>query len=271
MTGPAPSQQALSHTKAQLEAVLFVASRPVSLGALVRLIGDEKRVIREALRELQEDCAQRGVVLVEIGGGWQLRTKSEHSDLIRAFLQNKPARLSRAALETLAIVAYKQPLTRAEVEDIRGVDCGAVLRGLLERRLLRILGKKEEPGRPLLYGTSPGFLEVFGLKNLRELPTLREFVELTDEHQRMVERQAPDPEEAKAQELKEYLDEVGEQDLPVPDAESMEDYPESSVGSEPQHSEEDHLAERVPPDDASPQARAREIRAIVTSDTSDEE
>lgn len=218
------SQRAVvAHTKARIEALLFVASRPVSIGVLARLVGDDKRAILEALQELQADYAERGVTLVEAGGGWQIRTKPEHSELVRGFLQSKPARLSGAALETLSIVAYKQPLTRAEVEDIRGVDCGAVLRGLLERRLLRILGKKEEPGRPLLYGTSPVFLEVFGLKNLRELPTLREFVELTEEHQRMVERQAPDPEEAKARELKDYLDEVGEQDLPEAELESFGD------------------------------------------------
>ena len=207
---------------------------------LARAVGNETRAIREALAELREDSTERGIMFVETGGGWQLRTRPEHADMVRSFLQSRPARFSRAALETLAIVSYKQPLTRAEVEDIRGVDCGAVLRGLLERRLIRILGKKEEPGRPLLYGTSKTFLEVFGLKSLRELPTLREFVELTDEHQRIVERQAPDPEEGKARELKDYLDEVGEQELPEMDEVAPEDV-EAAEEGEPSETVESPL------------------------------
>ena len=103
----------------------------------------------------------------------------------------KPQRLTRAALETLAIVAYRQPVTRPEVEDIRGVDCGAVLKALLERRLIKILGKKEEPGRPILYGTTREFLEFFALKDLASLPTLREFHELSEEHREIVEKEAP--------------------------------------------------------------------------------
>lgn len=196
--------------RSQIEAVLFVAARPVPAVALARLLAVEARQVRQALEALAHDSARRGIELAEVSGGWQLRTKAEHAELIRAFLQTKPARLTRPALETLAIVAYRQPLTRAEVEDIRGVDCGAVLKGLLERRLIRILGKKEEPGRPLIYGTSPTFLEVFGLKSLKELPTLREFIELTEEHRQIVERKAPDPEEAKARELQDFLEDLGE-------------------------------------------------------------
>jgi segregation and condensation protein B len=103
----------------------------------------------------------------------------------------KPHRLTRAALETLAIVAYRQPVTRPEVEEIRGVDSGAVMKALLERRLLKILGKKEEPGRPILYGTTREFLEFFALKDLASLPTLREFHELSEEHRDIVEKEAP--------------------------------------------------------------------------------
>jgi segregation and condensation protein B len=106
----------------------------------------------------------------------------------------KPQRLTRAALETLAIIAYRQPVTRPEIEDIRGVDCGAVVKALLERRLIKILGKKEEPGRPILYGTTKEFLEFFALKDLASLPTLREFHELSEEHREIVEK-APEGEE----------------------------------------------------------------------------
>jgi segregation and condensation protein B len=109
----------------------------------------------------------------------------------RALQPERPTRLSRPALETLAIIAYRQPITRPEMEDLRGVDCGAVTKALLERKLIRILGKKDEPGRPLLYGTSKEFLELFNLRDLTQLPTLREFQELSEESRKIVEEEAP--------------------------------------------------------------------------------
>src|SRR6185295_9414607 len=116
----------------------------------------------------------RGLRVVHVAGGYQLRSAPEHSRWVRRLLQERPPRLSRPMLETLAIVAYKQPCTRIEVEAVRGVDCDAVLATLSDRRLVRILGRKEAPGRPLLYGTTREFLEVFGLPDLTALPTLRE-------------------------------------------------------------------------------------------------
>jgi segregation and condensation protein B len=121
-----------------------------------------------------------------VAGGWQFRTDPDSGDFVRRFLRVKPHRLTRAALETLAIIAYRQPVTRPEIEDVRGVDSGAVVKALLERRLIKILGKKEEPGRPLLYGTTKEFLEFFNLRDLKDLPTLREFHELSEEHQAQV-------------------------------------------------------------------------------------
>ena len=112
---------------------------------------------------------------------------------MRRLLQIRPQRLTRPALETLAVIAYRQPVTRPEIEDIRGVDCGAVLKALLERKLIKILGKKEEPGHPLLYGSTREFLEFFNLKNLASLPTLREFQELSEEHRQIVEEQTGKP------------------------------------------------------------------------------
>jgi segregation and condensation protein B len=228
--------------KAQVEAVLFVSTRPVSTGALARLLDREPRQVRDAITALETDCADRGVTVVEVAGGWQFRTRPEHADLLRTYLQAKPGRLTRAALETLSLVAYKQPVTRAEVEDVRGVDSGAVLKGLLERHLIRILGKKEEPGRPLLYGTAPTFLEVFGLRSLRELPTLREFVELTEEHQRIVERDAPDPEQARARALGDYLE-----DMSGMDAAEVEAEVEADLEA---HADEDRAPVDHLPDDA---------------------
>jgi segregation and condensation protein B len=115
-----------------------------------------------------------------VGGGWQFRTRPDFQLYVVRHIKAKSARFSQSALETLAIVAYRQPITRAEVEHLRGVDCGGVLKTLLEKRLVRILGKKDIPGRPLIYGTSKEFLEVFGLKDLKSLPTLKEIQALDD-------------------------------------------------------------------------------------------
>ena len=122
-----------------------------------------------------------------MAGGFQFRTHPDNSEYVQRLVVGRPVRLSRAQLETLAIVAYRQPVTRPEIDDIRGVDSGSTLKVLLDRSLIRVLGKKEEPGRPLLYGTSKEFLEFFNLSELRDLPTLREFHELTEESLREVE------------------------------------------------------------------------------------
>jgi segregation and condensation protein B len=179
-----------------VEALLFLAERPLSVEEVRRSTGLEPARIARALDELAGHYREgvAGVVLHEVAGGWQLRTSPDTAEFARRFLRVKPQRLTRAALETLAIVAYRQPVTRPEVEDIRGVDSGAVVKALLERRLVKILGKKEEPGRPILYGTTREFLEFFALKDLASLPTLREFHELSEEHRDIVEKEAPAPE-----------------------------------------------------------------------------
>jgi hypothetical protein len=116
-----------------------------------------------------------------VAGGYQIRTRAEFSGYLQQLRRERPLRLSQASLETLAIIAYKQPVTRAEIEDVRGVDSGAVVKTLLDRRLVRITGHREVPGRPLLYGTSKRFLEIFGLESIRQLPSLRELEELARE------------------------------------------------------------------------------------------
>lgn len=174
-----------------LESILFVADKPLAEEAIRRNTGLELAVIREQLSALRarycEECC--GIVLHEVAGGWQFRTSPESAEAIRRFLKVKPQRLTRAALETLAIVAYRQPVTRPEIEDIRAVDSGAVLKALLERRLIKILGKREEAGRPLIYGTTREFLEFFNLRDLGSLPTLREFQELTKESEEVMEKE----------------------------------------------------------------------------------
>src|SRR5207237_149502 len=127
-----------------------------------------------------------GIQLHPVAGGYQYRSNPENAAWVQRLLQQKPVKLSRAQLETLAIVAYRQPITRPEIDQIRGVDSGGTLKTLLDRSLVRILGKKEEPGRPMLYGSSREFLEFFNLRDLKDLPTLREFHELTEEHRAQV-------------------------------------------------------------------------------------
>src|SRR5262249_6631638 len=127
------------------------------------------------------DYADRGVVLHEVAGGFQFRTNPMNAHWVREVVAGKPVKLTRAQLEVLAIVASRQPITRPEVDEIRGVDSGGTMKVLLDRGLIRVLGKKEEPGRPMLYGTSKEFLEFFNLKDLKDLPTLREFYELSED------------------------------------------------------------------------------------------
>jgi len=182
--------------RAAVETLLFLAERPLSSQEIRQCTGLEEQRIAKALDELAGHYRDgvSGIVLHEVAGGWQLRTSPDTAEFARRYLRVKPQRLTRAALETLAIVAYRQPVTRPEVEEIRGVDSGAVMKALLERRLVKILGKKEEPGRPIIYGTTKEFLEFFALKDLASLPTLREFHELTEEHREIVEKETPPPE-----------------------------------------------------------------------------
>jgi segregation and condensation protein B len=174
-----------------VETLLFLAERPLTVEELRQATGAEVERLDKALDKLSGHYREGvcGIVLHEVAGGWQLRSSPDNSAFARRWLKVKPQRLTRAALETLAIIAYRQPVTRPEIEDIRGVDCGAVVKALLERRLVKILGKKEEPGRPILYGTTKEFLEFFSLKDLASLPTLREFHELSEEHRDIVEKQ----------------------------------------------------------------------------------
>jgi segregation and condensation protein B len=175
-----------------LESLLLAADRPLPAGEIRSALGEsDAAAVEEALGALRAHYQDRGIQLCEVSGGWQLRTHPDNAAFVQRLLAGRPARLSRAALETLAIVAYRQPITRAEIEDIRGVDSGGVVHALLGRNLVRILGKKEEPGRPLLYGTTKEFLAFFQLRDLRELPTLREFAELSPESRARLDAQAP--------------------------------------------------------------------------------
>ncbi len=160
-----------------IESLLFVSETPLTIDRIKSVISTEDtRGIRSALNQLADEYESRsgGFYLGEVAGGFQIRTRPEYTDWIKRLIQPNPPRLSKAALETLAIIAYKQPVIRSDIEHIRGVDSGGVLRLLLERKFIRILGRKEIPGRPLIYATTKEFLQIFDLKDLKDLPTLKE-------------------------------------------------------------------------------------------------
>jgi segregation and condensation protein B len=164
-----------------IESLLFVADEPLTVDRIKKIIVEaETREIRETMAELTAEYEARGggFYLDEVAGGYQIRTRPQYTDWIKKLIQPKPLRLSKPALETLVIIAYKQPIIRSDIEHLRGVDCGGVIRVLLERKLIRVLGRKEIAGRPLIYATTKRFLEIFDLKNLRDLPTPKEIEEL---------------------------------------------------------------------------------------------
>jgi segregation and condensation protein B len=168
--------------KSVIESLLFVAEAPLTVQRLGEVLeGVAKEDIRSTLDELHAELEanRRGVRLVEVAGGYQLRTAKVNADWVKKFLGGRPARMGRATLETLAIIAYRQPITRAEIEAIRGVDVDGVINTLLDRSLIRAVARKDVPGRPFLYGTTPEFLLLFNLKDLTHLPTLKEMTEMT--------------------------------------------------------------------------------------------
>jgi segregation and condensation protein B len=171
----------MDNIKYIIESLLFVADEPLTVDRIKKIIASaENKDIRDALAALAAEYDERpgGFFLDEVAGGYQIRTRPEYNEWIRLYVQPKPLRLSKAALETLVIIAYKQPIIRSDVEHLRGVDCGGVLRVLLERKLIRVLGRRELAGRPLIYATTKRFLEVFDLKDLKDLPTPKEIEEL---------------------------------------------------------------------------------------------
>lgn len=173
-----------TRNRSVIEALLFASSRPLTLENLAEITGLVKPGVRELLEELRSEYESRGggFGLIEVAGGYQLRTLPEFSEEVaKLFTVKSRRRFSRSSLETLSIIAYRQPVTRAEIEHIRGVDCGGVLKNLLTQAMVRVLGRKEAPGRPILYGTTREFLEYFGLRDIESLPTLEEVTELLEE------------------------------------------------------------------------------------------
>lgn len=168
----------LSNLKAVIEAMLYVSEGPLPLSRIREAVGEdvEAATVREALVSVMQDfdADARGVRIAELAGGYQIVTRAEHAPFIRRLQKIKPPKLSAQSLETLAIIAYRQPIIRAEIEVIRGVSSGGTLKTLLERRLVRIAGRQDVPGKPMMYATTSEFLRYFGLKDLASLPPMRE-------------------------------------------------------------------------------------------------
>jgi segregation and condensation protein B len=252
--------------KTIIESLLFVADKPMSAEKLVDIIEEvDTKTIRATLEELLGEFNDpgRGFQLREVAGGYQFRTHPECQAYIKRMLKPPPSRLSRAALETLAIIAYKQPIIRSDIEHIRGVDSGGVLRVLMEKKLVRVLGRREIPGRPLIYATTKHFLEVFDLKNLKDLPTPKEIEELTAQ-----EPDLEDPVEVAPPSLEAtsalQLDEVPVQTDQGEAAHGPMD--SSGAGSHPQ-TEVSHSVEASPPlNHPASQEEARPTPELVPKD-----
>jgi segregation and condensation protein B len=167
------------HLKGHIEALLFAHGNPLTGDKLAEMLEIDRENISQLLEELKQDMANsdRGLVILEVAGGYQLCTKPELAPVIERLVDVHESRLSLAAMETLAIIAFKQPVTRQEIENIRGVKVESVIATLVERSLIREVGRKEAIGRPILYGTTEEFLKCFGLNSLSDLPNLSEFME----------------------------------------------------------------------------------------------
>jgi len=176
---------ARSSLKSILEAVLMASDEPVDMAALASLFGDEERPsnadIGTALSELREDYAERGIELKEVASGYRIQVREEVNPWVARLWEERPQRYSRALLETLALIAYRQPITRGDIEEVRGVSVrSSIIRTLQEREWIRVVGHRDVPGKPALYATTRRFLDYFGLKSLDQLPSLQELKDLDE-------------------------------------------------------------------------------------------
>jgi len=171
--------------KSALEAIIYAADEPATIDQLAAAVGEEKHVVRAALDELVASYGsdERGIEIRAVAGGYRVYSKAQHHDVVRRFIKSlrPPLRLTMPALETLAVIGYKQPVTMPEIQEIRGVNCAGVIQTLLEKHLITTAGRKAVVGRPILYRTSKDFLMRFGLNDLDELPSLKEFEVLARE------------------------------------------------------------------------------------------
>lgn len=234
-----------------LEALLFATDQPLSLDRLAGLFPEvDRNALREAIGELREeyDRDQHAFTIVEFGGGFSVSTRPEHANLVRRlFRGRRKQRLSRAALEALAIIAYKQPVTRLEIEEIRGVSAAGVVGTLLERDLVQIVGRAESLGHPLLYGTTKSFLDYIGLAHVRELPQLSELEDILAEKEELKQLAS-----ARGTELADddFDEMIGAQELgSAQDEESESDAPDDGAEDEVTAQDEDVLGDPTSTED----------------------
>ncbi len=258
-----------------LESLIFASESALTLNNIVSILdGAEKGDVRAALNELIEEYKARagGIFIEEVAGGYQLRTNPGNAPWIKRLFKTTGKRMSRASMETLSIIAYRQPVTRGELEAIRGVDSGGVLSTLLERRLIKITGRKETPGRPVVYGTTKTFLETFDLRDLSCLPTLKEIQALEEEDGTQeapedtpaeggegagferIEGATGDPGPEEAEEIQEGLDEEPDRPDRIEEAPESEEEPDEAPGpkefAESPFSGEEHRAGEAPEGDS---------------------
>ncbi len=258
----------MENLKHIIESLLFVTDDPLSVDKIKNALGiAEAAPVREALKELATEYEARGggFYLNQVAGGYQLRTRPKYREWIKRLVQPKAHRLSRAALETLAIVAYKQPIIRSDIEHIRGVDSGGILRTLLERKLIRVMGRREIPGRPLIYGTTKLFLEVFGLKSLQDLPTPKEIEEFeekpladnlpsgeaaddTTEGEEPAPQAQPEPEAEPSRDTATSEEDLSEPDSQAPEASQEHPEPPGDAGNEEKTPPEPERQSPEPPE-----------------------
>jgi segregation and condensation protein B len=225
-------QSQIEHIKGAVESLLFVSDKPVTAEQLKEALETVPvQDVREAVKQLQREYRERqcGMVIAEIAGGYQMLSNSIYAEYIRNFYKTRQKeKLSRPALETLAIVAYKQPVTRADIEEIRGVNSDGVMSHLLEKGLIALAGRKEVPGRPYLHATTKQFLEYFGLKSLKDLPKLEDFPALQPAEPGIHSDNPEDPEHGEAMHTEEILADHHTHSAPSID----ESLPESQDGEE---------------------------------------
>ena len=171
-----------------MEALLFVSNEPLTVDKLAVICESDAETVAALLLDIQQDYEAKAVNLVEIAGGWQLLTKSEYHSYIEKLYRPKTQQISKASLETLAIIAYRQPVTRQDIEQVRGVNSDRIMAKLLEQNLIQEVGRRECPGRPILYGTTDIFLKSFGLKNLEELPSPEQWLEQEETEETEIEK-----------------------------------------------------------------------------------
>jgi segregation and condensation protein B len=242
-----------------LEAALLAAGRPLSLDALMDLFSEdelpERKVLREALESLAEDYAGRGIEVREVASGWRIQVRRDYASWVSRLWDEKPGRYSRATMETLALIAYRQPITRGEIEDIRGVSVSTnIVKTLLEREWVRVLGHRDVPGKPALYGTTREFLDYFNLKSLDDLPTLAEIRDLEEINRELALGDPPaqdedDGEAAAEAEIAQAADADGKPvEAPPGEAGEIEEEPIEPEEVEPEQVESEEIEpEEVPP------------------------